>query len=202
MGFFRQRAKGYKTAVRVEKYRAAAVQLRENEPELYAQALAQANGSEAEAAAKRDPDAYVALVMAAVEGEKLPNHPTAAFVDATAPMASDFDYWPELDADAVLDRVGAFFGSIQEEKGAPQYYPNWIIRRHIAFEVIQHAASINPEVFSDGEALFAKADDPKDFFFQENPELDEELERYLARQHLGQIVDAVMGALTDENAQA
>lgn len=197
MGFFRQRAKGYRAAVRVEKYRAAAVQLRENEPELYAQALAQANGSDAEAAAKRDPDAYVALFLAAFEDEKQRN-PTA-LVDDGAPVASDLDYWPRLDADAVLGRVGQFFGSIQEEKGAPQYYPNWVVRRHIAFEVIQAAASVDPEVLSDGEALFADADDPKDFFFEENPRLDDELERYLARQHLTQIVDAIMGALTDDS---
>jgi len=67
MGFFRRRAAGYRAAIRVERYRAHAVQLREDDPESYAQMLAQADGSEAEESARRDPDAYVALILAGLD---------------------------------------------------------------------------------------------------------------------------------------
>ncbi len=67
MGFFRRRAAGYRAAVRVERYRAHAAQLREDDPDSYARMLAQADGSDAEGAARRDPDAYVALVLAGLD---------------------------------------------------------------------------------------------------------------------------------------
>jgi hypothetical protein len=67
MGFLRRRARGYRAAFRVEKYRADAVQLRQDDPDSYAQMLAQADGSEAEEAARRDPDAFVALILAGLD---------------------------------------------------------------------------------------------------------------------------------------
>jgi hypothetical protein len=67
MGFFSRRKAGYKAAVRVERYRATAEQMRQNDPEMYEQILRQADGSPAEAAAARDPDAYVALFLAEAE---------------------------------------------------------------------------------------------------------------------------------------
>lgn len=60
--FYRRHA--YRAAFRVELHRHAAEQVRTERPDLYAQILAQADGSEAEAAARRNPDAYVALFLA------------------------------------------------------------------------------------------------------------------------------------------
>jgi hypothetical protein len=65
---FRRKLRGYRAAFRVETHRAAAEQLRREEPETYRQILAMAEG-EAAAAAARDPDAYVALFLAAAEDE-------------------------------------------------------------------------------------------------------------------------------------
>jgi hypothetical protein len=59
------RRNAYRAAIRVERYRRAASQLRANDPDGYWHIIAQADGSEAEQAAHRDPDAYVALFMAA-----------------------------------------------------------------------------------------------------------------------------------------
>jgi hypothetical protein len=58
-----QKREGYRATIHVEKNRAAAVYLRKTDPETYRRALALADGTEAEAAARRDPDAYVALVL-------------------------------------------------------------------------------------------------------------------------------------------
>jgi hypothetical protein len=71
VGFLSRRKRGYRAAFRVEKYRAAAEQLRTENPELYQQILSQADGSDAEEAARREPDAYVALFLAEAEDEGL-----------------------------------------------------------------------------------------------------------------------------------
>lgn len=65
---FRRKLRGYRAAFRVEKHRAAAEQLRREEPEMYQQILGMAEGDAAEAAAN-DPDAFVALFLAAAEDE-------------------------------------------------------------------------------------------------------------------------------------
>jgi hypothetical protein len=67
VSFFRKRARGYRAAFRVEGHRDAAERLRLEDPDTFAQIVAQADGSDAEAAAQRDPVAYVALFMAAAE---------------------------------------------------------------------------------------------------------------------------------------
>ena len=151
-----------------------------------------------EAAAQRDPDAYVALLLAAFEDAKREDPQTLQDDTATS-ATSDFDYWLQLDLDAVYRNVGAFFADIHNEKGvSQQYYPGWLVRRHIAMRVIEAAASISPDAFAGGETLFAAARDSENFFFTEDARLDEELELYLARQHLTQLVDAVVQALSAE----
>jgi hypothetical protein len=69
MGFFRKKAESYMAAISVEDNRARAVELREHEPETYAYIPAEADGSEPEDAARRDPEAYVALFVAALDDE-------------------------------------------------------------------------------------------------------------------------------------
>lgn len=60
------RRRSYRAAWTVETWRARAVQMREDNPELYDQILAQAQADDETAvAAHRDPDAYVALWLAA-----------------------------------------------------------------------------------------------------------------------------------------
>jgi hypothetical protein len=61
------RKRGYSAAWRVEEYRAGAEQLRADDPETYWGIVSQADGSPAEEAAGREPDAYVALVLAEAE---------------------------------------------------------------------------------------------------------------------------------------
>lgn len=60
-----RRLRGYKAAAQVARWRSAAEQLRVEDPDTYAQILSQAEGGEAAEAAARDPDAYVALFLAA-----------------------------------------------------------------------------------------------------------------------------------------
>jgi len=60
--------RGYKAAFKVETHRAAAEQLRREEPETYQQLLAVAEGEAAQAAA-RDPDAFVAIMLAELENQ-------------------------------------------------------------------------------------------------------------------------------------
>jgi hypothetical protein len=62
----RGRLRGYKATALVERYRATAALLRQEEPEKYQEVLAMAKGDAATAAA-RDPDAFVALFLAAAE---------------------------------------------------------------------------------------------------------------------------------------
>jgi hypothetical protein len=60
----------WRPAFRVEQWRAEAVNLRLTDPETYTQVLARAESNpEAAAAAARDPDAYVALFIAAAADE-------------------------------------------------------------------------------------------------------------------------------------
>jgi hypothetical protein len=65
MGFFSGRMRSYRAAMHVEQYRAQAEQLRAEEPELYQEILSRAEGTEAEDAARRHPDEYVALFLKA-----------------------------------------------------------------------------------------------------------------------------------------
>lgn len=57
------RRKAYRAGLRVESKRAAAIALKQQDPEMYAAILAHAEGSDVEEAANRDPDAYVALFL-------------------------------------------------------------------------------------------------------------------------------------------
>jgi hypothetical protein len=58
----RSKVRGYKAAIRVEQKRGAAVLLRQTDPLSYETILAMAEG-EACDAARKDPDAYVALFL-------------------------------------------------------------------------------------------------------------------------------------------
>jgi hypothetical protein len=59
-------------AMRVERWRAAAADLRVNDPEMYQDILAQANSDpEAAAAAARDPDAYVAIFLSYAQKQRV-----------------------------------------------------------------------------------------------------------------------------------
>jgi hypothetical protein len=71
MGFFGRRLRGYKAAARVESWRTRAEALRATDPDTYEQILAQAGDDpEAAAAARRDPDAYVALFLSFASDER------------------------------------------------------------------------------------------------------------------------------------
>jgi hypothetical protein len=67
LAFLVWRWKSYRAAFRVERYRAAAQELRRTDPDTYEEILAHAYGSPAEQAAMSDPDAYVALFLREAE---------------------------------------------------------------------------------------------------------------------------------------
>jgi hypothetical protein len=189
----KRKAAGYKAAVRVETNRAAAVELRETDPALYAQVLAQADGSEAEEAARRDPDAYVALFLAAWKDEGGGAQPTAE-----AEGERDIDYWPTLDLDAAWAEVTKTFHEGIEERGRTQlYFPNWIVRRMIAFTLMSQVLVIRPELADEADALFfGAAGDAEPM--REDDSLDEALDAFMARNHLSQIVAAFVQGLSAE----
>ena len=62
--FLFSRRRGYRAAINVERYRFAARQLRMSDPLMFERILVQAEGSHAEDAARRDPEAYVSLFLA------------------------------------------------------------------------------------------------------------------------------------------
>jgi hypothetical protein len=67
VSFFGRKKSGYQAAIHVEQYRARAEQLRDEEPDLYKQILSQADGTDGEDAARRNPVEYVALFLKAAD---------------------------------------------------------------------------------------------------------------------------------------
>jgi len=191
MGFLRRRAAGYKAAFRVEKYRAAAAELRQSDPSLYNQLLAQAEGGEAEAASRRDPDAYVALFLAAWDDEQESAQPE--------PTASerDIDYWPTLDIDAAWAEVTKVLHEGIAERGAAQlYFPGWFVRRLVILAVLDEAGPLQPDVGAEF-AMLIGADAGADPM-REDASLDDEIDAFLVRNHLNQIVTALVQGLSAE----
>lgn len=182
------RRKSYRAAFRVEQYRAAAQELRRDDPETYWRIVEQATGSDAEAAARRDPDAFAALFLAeardagVIKGE-------ARSVEGPK---SDRDYWPHLDLQGVLDCVADFFAQNESARGGPLTYPGWAVRRYVAFEVLREAGLSEPKINSDLSMLFSGR-----AVMDEDPLLDEGVEGLLRLHHLEEPVDVVVDALTD-----
>jgi hypothetical protein len=194
MGFFRKKAAGYKAGVRVERYRSAAVELRERDPTTYAQVLARADGSEAEGAARRDPDAYIALFLAAWDDE-------AGTPGTSEPVAErDIDHWPSLNVDATWGQVTeVFHGAIADRDATQLYFPGWFVRRLVTLAVMDEAGPIRPDVAEEFALLIGVADgaDP----MREDPGLDEKVDAFLSRRRLSQIVAALVeGLSTDDDA--
>jgi hypothetical protein len=61
-----QKLRSYRAGFRAEKWRAAAEQLREDDPQLYQRILSEAT-PEVEDAVRKDPDAFVALWLASAK---------------------------------------------------------------------------------------------------------------------------------------
>jgi hypothetical protein len=164
MGFLKRKAAGYKAGIRVEKYRAAAADLREREPETYARVLAQADGSEAEGAAHRDPDAYVALFLASWNDAEREEGRTGVVSDR------DVDYWPDLDLDAIWAGANNFFQEGLKDRGEEQlYFPGWMVRRVVVAEVLSRAVLVRPTLADDIEAIPAARSTSPHFRFTASP---------------------------------
>lgn len=80
----------WRPAVRVERWRAAAVELRRNNPALYQAILARATDPEAARAAAGDPDAYVAIFLSMMEESGL----TLDELVRESPRAPTVSTWP------------------------------------------------------------------------------------------------------------
>jgi hypothetical protein len=124
--------------------------MREQDPDAYAQGIATALGTDAEKLARRDPDAYVALLIAAAEeadAEEWLDESLREIAEGAQPRTgTDLDYWPGLDLEPALRRLFALVSSVEAEKGAPQYYPDWFVRRTVAAEVLNAAVAVRPEL--------------------------------------------------------
>jgi hypothetical protein len=190
MGFLRKKAAGYKAAVRVEKHRAAAVEMRQHDPETYATVLAQADGSEAEGAARRDPDAYVALFLAAyedVEDEKGASEPVQG--------GRDNDHWPDIDLDAVWADINTDFREGLAERGATQlYFPRWAVRSLVTMHLMAHVSATRPDLHDEYADLLTTGAESDG----EDPVLEARVDAFLARNHLSQIVEAIVQGLSAE----
>ena len=198
MGFFRKKAAGYKAAIQVEKHRARAVELRERDPALYAHILAQADGSEAEGAARRDPEAYVALFLAAWDAEEAPPGPSEPIV-----VDRDLDHWPTLDVEAAAAEVAEFFREGVAAVGKTQlYFPRWVVKRVATLTLMEQVFSIRPEVYAELVVILGVTDDEElnlfEELYREDSELDEQLDAFLIRNHLSQIVSVLAQVLSAE----
>jgi len=178
VGFFGRKKRGYRAAFKVERHRAAAEQLRTEDPEVYRQILSQADGSTAEEAAGRDPDAFVALFLAEAE--------EAGVIDPSWDRKSSPASEPVWDADKIADQVIALSGlpgweedhvasvvAVIEPRlaelatnaeGELLQYPEWAIRTWLKMElaivlgvvdevVAAVAAGPNPDLLAGGLAL-------------------------------------------------
>lgn len=188
-GFVSRKKAGYAAAVRVERYRGAAEALRRDDPATYARVLQQADGSEAEDAAARDPDAYVALFLAAASDAGVSESATEEL------QQTDSDRWPDLDLQGVFSRVGEMFADVEREKGAPQYYPQWFVQRYVGVQVLAEAGLSDPEVAHDLDSLFGDRD-----FMEEDSQLDQRVEEMTRRYDLDRAVGAIVQALSDTGA--
>jgi len=130
MGFFARKKRGYRAAIRVEKFRADAEFIRRSNPALFDQILSQASGTEAEADARADPDAYVALFLAEAKDAGL------VFDDGVIPKSSA----PVASDDPQRDRI--FNGLIEQLGGLDQ-----------AIDVVQMQAESNGAALTRESAL-------------------------------------------------
>lgn len=92
------------------------------DPALYQQLLAQADGTDAEAAARRDPDAYVALFLAATED--------SGVTIRTEPA------WDEAEVVATIELLEPLLTELATNaEGEPLQYPGWAVRTWIKMEL-------------------------------------------------------------------
>lgn len=108
MGFFSRRKAGYRAVIRSEQQRKAAEDLRRNNPELYREILAQADGTEAEEAARANPDVYVALFLAEAEDARYSTH-GGVIPEGEAPADSD-----DPQRDRIFDGLITQLGGMDE----------------------------------------------------------------------------------------
>jgi hypothetical protein len=129
MGLFSERKRSYRAAAQVERYRAAAQELRGNDPDHYSQIVHQAQGSEAVAAAREDPDAYVALFLSAAEEAGVIDGDGRILV--RGPALSH-----EADVAAVLEALGPRLERLATSpEGEPLQYPDWAGRTLLKMEL-------------------------------------------------------------------
>jgi hypothetical protein len=193
--------KSYRAAARVEQNRGAAQALRQDDPALYEQILRQAEGSEAEPAARRDPDAYVALFLDAAEeaGVIRSAQASSEVVPSDHDPAAEFRaHWPQFDVESVWNAVADLFQSIQEERGAEMlYYPNWVVRRFVAYQVALGAARFEPQVLAEVEDALGG-----DVSLEEDAVKDQRLAAVLRRHHLDGVVEIIVSGLSAEPGAA
>jgi hypothetical protein len=181
--------RSYRAAFRVEQNRAAAQELRRDDPDVYSQILAQATGTDAEEAARRDPDAYVALFLAEARDAGVIGGDES--ISTEAPK-SDREYWPHLHLQAVNDRLADFFTQTETAKGGPVMYPIWAVRRQVAIEVLATAGLSDPQVSADVHELMLTWPS----LMVEDPQLEETVERLLQRHHLRELVQILVDGFT------
>jgi hypothetical protein len=191
MGFLKKKSAQYKAAIRVDKYRVRAVELREHDPDTFAQMLASADRSEAEGVAQRDPVAYVALLMAAWDDSE-------AGGDESVAAQRDIDYWPTtLDLDAAwAELVEGFLSNPAQQPGETIYYARERVRRMVALSVMEQVGSIDPKLLYEFVWIFNVGD--PEAYFKEDPELDKRFDRFLLENHLSQIMEAFVQGLAAE----
>jgi hypothetical protein len=191
--WFRKRAAGYRAAINVEKHRGDAQALRRDDPALYEEILHQADGSEAEAAAQQDPDAFVALWL--TEAERAGVIGPEAAESEEDPAAVFRAHWPEFDVERVWTDVTGLFADVQAERGVGLlYYPKWGVRRFVADQVAWEAARFDPQARADVDEVFSGLES----LFDEDAERDERLAAVLAQHHLDGVVEMIVKNLSDE----
>ena len=156
------------------------------------------------------------------EFRTLPDHERSAFIDAHTDASlsalhavdsnvsqatsgerdvtseRDIEHWPMLDLDAVWAEVTKAFRETLADRGKTQlYYPDWFVRRLVTLALVEEAVSIRPEVGDEFARLIGFADEANPF--REDPELDEEIDAFLIRNHLSEIVAVLVQGLSAED---
>ena len=104
---------------------------------------------------------------------------------------SDRDYWPTLDLEAIHDRLAEEYRQKEAEAGGPLAYPEWAIRRIIAFELLATAGLNDFKVSSDLQSILESS-----HHTEEDPAIDEAVDRLLRKHHLTESFQILFDSFT------
>jgi hypothetical protein len=178
VGLFKRKTAGYRAAWRVKTHRNQAEALRRDDPDLYQQILAEAEG-EALIGAEEDPDAWVAIWLS-FAAER------AGYLES------------EAERDAHQNQVATLAEVVRNEliemerDSGPRAYPKWALRQFVKLTIL--TAVLPPEDVLQIQAMY---EDPS----PEKPAFEEALDSALAIHGLSDVARDVIADVTISGEQ-